>query len=67
VDWQVVKSAGELDALRSGAGRTWFVYTFPEVLDSVAPDIMASLQRDFKLIKAFDGTLNGGTIYVVRG
>jgi mannosyltransferase len=66
VDWHVVESVGELDALRSGAGRTWFVYTFPQVLESAAPDITASLARDFQLVKTFDGTLSGGTIYVAR-
>ncbi len=66
VDWRVVKSVGELDTLRSGAARTWFVYTFRQVLESAAPDIMASLERDFKAVKTFDGTLSGGRIYVVR-
>jgi hypothetical protein len=56
----------DLDALRSSARRTWFVYTFPEVLESSAPDIMASVTRDFQLVKTFDGTLSGGTIYVAR-
>jgi len=65
-NWHVVKSVKDLDALRSSATRTWFVYTFPEVLESSAPDIMASVARDFRLVRTFDGTLSGGTIYVAR-
>ena len=65
-EWRVVENLEELNTLRSEAKRTWFVYTFPQVLESVAPDIMTSVQRDFQLIETFDGTLNGGTVYVVR-
>ena len=65
-DWRVVENLEDLKTLRSGAKRTWFVYTFPQVLKSVAPDILTSVQRDFQMVETFDGTLNGGTVYVVR-
>lgn len=65
-DWRVVENLEELNTLRSQAKRTWFVYTFPQVLESVAPDIVASVHQDFELIETFDGTLNGGAVYVVR-
>jgi hypothetical protein len=65
-DWYLVETLEDVNALRAEAKRTWFVYTFPEVLESVAPDVMAGIRQDFQPIAAFDGTLSGGAVYVVR-
>lgn len=65
-DYQVVENATALDAIRANSQRTWVLYTFPPVLESVHPDVMASIQRDFQLVKEFGGTVGGGTIFVVR-
>jgi 4-amino-4-deoxy-L-arabinose transferase-like glycosyltransferase len=66
VDWQEVETAQELDALRAHSRRTWIVYTLPEVLASVSPDLMGDIQREYTLIQAFPGTLDDGTVFVYR-
>jgi hypothetical protein len=62
----VVSSAGELDEFRSANGSIWLVYTFPEVLASVHPDLMQAVQRDFSLQASFPGTVRSGTIYLMK-
>jgi hypothetical protein len=66
VDWRPVESLDTLKAIRSHARRTWLLYTIPPQLESVHPEIMASIGRDFKVVKAFYGTLGNGTVFVCR-
>jgi hypothetical protein len=65
-DLQEVQTLEDLNAIRSQAKRTWLLYTLPVHLQAVSPEITASIQRDFKVVKEFSGTLNGGTIFVCR-
>lgn len=65
-DWGSAEMIEELNAIRSRAKRTWLIYTFPLHLQSVYPDIMASIQQDFKVVKQFYGTLGDGTVFVCR-
>lgn len=65
-DWSVTDTAAALDTLRASAKRTWFVYTFPEVLKSEAPDLFDLVQRDFMPVKTFYGTVGDGAIFVTR-
>ena len=55
-----------LNAIRSRAKRTWVLYTIPLHLQYEYPEVMASIQRDFKVVKQFYGSLGGGTIFVCR-
>jgi 4-amino-4-deoxy-L-arabinose transferase-like glycosyltransferase len=64
--WQTADSVEALEAIRSRALRTWVVYTLPAHLESVLPELMAGIQRDFSVLKAFGGTLRGGTVVVCR-
>jgi hypothetical protein len=65
-DWNSVNSLSELNDLRAAAQRTWLVYTFPPVLESVHPDITNSIRQDFTLQGSFPGSVGEGTIVVVR-
>lgn len=65
-DWESVETLDTLNTARSNAKRTRLLYTLSPQLETVFPDIMASIRRDFKVIKQFPGTLGGGTIYVCR-
>jgi hypothetical protein len=62
--WQTVESLDELNLIRSGARRTWLVYTFPTVLQATQPAVMAVVERDFSLVKEFPGTVREGTLFV---
>ncbi|MCI0591203.1 MAG: glycosyltransferase family 39 protein [Gammaproteobacteria bacterium] len=66
VDWKAVETLEALNTIRSSAKRTWLLYTLAPVLQSVYPEIMRSIQRDFKVVKRFNGTLRGGTIFICR-
>ena len=66
VDWEAAETVEVLNAIRSRAKRTWVLYTFPPVLEAVHPEIMASIRRDFDVVKRFNGTLGGGTVFVCR-
>jgi mannosyltransferase len=48
------------------SGNTWVLYIFPEDIHTLYPQVLSILESDFDLVKTFDGTLNGGTIYVRR-
>lgn len=65
-DWIPVDSLAALDEVESQSTRTWVVYTFPQVLEVVYPDIMANLRKDYEIYREFGGTLSGGTIYLAR-
>jgi 4-amino-4-deoxy-L-arabinose transferase-like glycosyltransferase len=64
VDWEDAEDLETLSALRSRAKQMWLVYTFPTVLRSVSPQVMASIERDFRIVKQFGGTVGDGTVFV---
>ncbi len=66
VDWEPVETLEALNAIRARSKRTWLLYTLPPVLQSVYPEIMASISRDFDVVKQFYGTLREGTIFICR-
>ena len=66
MNWEVANTLEALDAIRSSAKRTWVIYVLPVRLQSHYPHIIDAIRRDFKVIKAFPGTLQGGTIFVCR-
>ncbi|MCG3207751.1 MAG: hypothetical protein FOGNACKC_01351 [Anaerolineae bacterium] len=63
-DWREIETLDALNAVRAQATRTWLVYTFPPEVQSVYPEIMASIQHDFKVRQEFYGTVGSGTIFV---
>jgi 4-amino-4-deoxy-L-arabinose transferase-like glycosyltransferase len=64
--WASVESLAELQAARAAARRTWLLFTLPIEMQNTHPDILAMAEREFTLVQQFDGSLNGGTIYVYR-
>ncbi len=66
VEWRAVETVEELEEVSSNANRTWVVSTLEPVLESVSPEILDSLRRDFVVVEGFPGTLRGGTVFVYR-
>jgi len=62
--WKSVESPNELSAIRSQSRRTFVVYTLKPVLDSMFPEVASMLDREFKIVKQFRGTLQSGTVTV---
>ena len=63
-DWANVTTTAELDSLGSAAGRTWLVYTMPVQAEGAYPDILARIDRDYRVVERFYGSLNGGAVIV---
>lgn len=64
--WKLADTAAELAALQAGAPTTWLVYTLPEQLAAARPDLFAAVQRDFELQQELQGSMGGGSVFVVR-
>jgi len=63
-DWLRIESAAELESARRGAHRTFFVHAFPIQLRGRRPDVAHALERDFRPVARFAGTLGGGDVLV---
>jgi len=65
-DWQVIESVEDLSALRSDDHATWVVFTFLPEAEAVYPELVALLHQDFTEVRQFPGTVNHGTVYVLK-
>jgi uncharacterized membrane protein len=63
-NWPEVRDRYQLNEWRSSSRRVWVLYTLAPVLQAVAPDLYAAIQEEFRLVKAFPGTLQGGAVFV---
>ena len=63
-DWANVTTTAELDSLGPAEGRTWLVYTMPVQAEGAYPDILARIDRDYRVVERFYGSLNGGAVIV---
>jgi hypothetical protein len=59
-----ITDEAELNALEA-AGRSWLLYSFPTHLAAAEPDVWARVQREYRRVAEFPGTLGGGTVYVM--
>jgi len=64
--WRAVQTAEELRSLLQSDRDIWLVYTLPAQIRGFQPAIWAILQEQFKVERAFPGTLSGGEVYVCR-
>ena len=65
-EWGTVATGDELDEIRRRSNRTWLVYTLPLHMESHHADIFALVQREFRVVRTFPGSLGGGDIVVCR-
>jgi hypothetical protein len=63
-DWNTIKSLDDLAKVQASSQRTWVVYTLPQQARKEFPEIMDVVQRQFRVIQTFPGTLGDGTIFV---
>ena len=64
--WPGIETLSQLNAIRAHASRTWLIYTFPPEARAVYPDIMALVDRDFRTLRVFPGSVGSGAIFVCR-
>jgi mannosyltransferase len=62
--WQNITNLDELEQTQTKAQRTWVVYGFPTVVDSLYPELMAAIQQNYQVVKVFPGSVEGGQISV---
>lgn len=65
-EWAVAKTGEELEKIDRESQKIWLVYTIPIEIRAFRPDLWAVIQRDYKVVKVFPGTLNGGEVFVCR-
>lgn len=65
-EWRIAQTPAELDELARAHARLWLVYTLPVQLQGFLPELWKAIQRDFRVVAVFPGTLGGGELYVCR-
>jgi mannosyltransferase len=63
-DWPKVKDPQQIESLGGQSGRVWLVYTFPRYIEDETPGLMDAIQRRFKTVRVFPGTLGHGEVFV---
>jgi hypothetical protein len=65
-DWLIAQTRAEFDAARSDHSDIWLVYTLPIEVRAYRPEIWEAIEKEFKVVKVFPGTLGGGEVYVLK-
>jgi mannosyltransferase len=65
--WMAVENGAQLETLDREAASPWLVYTLPIELRTYHPDVWRVVEREYRPVKIFPGTLKGGgEVYVCR-
>jgi hypothetical protein len=64
--WPAVETPEQLAAASAGGGTVWALYTLPIYVESRYPALWNIVQRDFRTVRVFRGTMGGGEVYVGR-
>ncbi len=64
--WESIETKGELEKICRQGRVVWLVYTFPRYLEAAVPGIRDLIQKEFKVIRVFHGTLGDGDVFVAR-
>ncbi len=64
--WTIALTSSQLDTALLGDHATWLVYAMPNSIRSSQPEVWDVIESKFTVIRAFPGTLGGGTIYVSK-
>jgi mannosyltransferase len=64
--WPTAKTGPELENIQQGSDRMWLVYTIPIEVKAFRPDVWRMIERDYEVVQVFQGTLNGGEVFVCR-
>ena len=64
--WARIDDVGQYDVARPTAANLWLIFTFPAYIETSQPELWRVIQRDCKLDRAFDGTVENGAILVYR-
>ncbi len=65
-DWSTAKTIEELTNIENKSENVWLIYTLAPEIKAFRPEVWTAIQRDYKTVEIFPGTLNGGEIFVCR-
>jgi mannosyltransferase len=60
-----VERLQDLEAVERAHDRTWLLYAFPTHLEALLPEVWTKVQREYRRVAEFPGTVAGGTVYVM--
>jgi mannosyltransferase len=63
-DWPQIKDLKQIESFGRQAHRVWLVYTFPRYIEDETPGLMDAIERRFRTIRVFPGTLENGDVVV---
>ena len=64
--WPIALTRSQLDTALLGDHATWLVYAMPNSIRTSQPEVWDVIESKFTVVRAFPGTLGGGTIYVSK-
>jgi uncharacterized membrane protein len=64
--WPITLTRGQLETASLADHSTWLVYAMPNSIRSSQPEVWNVIETRFTVVRAFPGTLGGGTIYVSK-
>ena len=62
--WPIALTRGQLETALLAEHPTWMVYAMPNSIRSSQPEVWDVIENRFIVVRAFPGTLGGGTIYI---
>jgi len=65
-NWPLVQTHAQFESALRSDHATWIVYSMPNSIRISQPEVWAIIEKNFTLVRAFSGTLGGGTIYVSK-
>lgn len=63
-DWPKLEDPKQIESMSRQSRRVWLVYTFPRYIEDETPGLMDAIQRSFKTIRVFPGTLGHAEVFV---
>lgn len=64
--WPLIQSHMQLETALLGDHATWLIYSMPNSIRTSQPEVWAIIENRFTVVRAFPGTLGGGTIFVSK-
>ena len=64
--WTLAETRSQLDAAVLSGHPIWLIYAMPNSIRASQPEVWNVIESNFTVVRAFPGTLGGGTIYVTK-
>lgn len=64
--WINVKTEDDLENIERNQQKIWLIYTLSPEIKAFRPQLWQAIENNYKIVRIFPGTLNGGEIYVCQ-